>query len=106
MGLSEKWIAKVGKKDPRHQLLIVKRAFGKPQLLEGDVLLTLNGELVTRGSDINAMYWSEALDVVILRNGNELDLTVSTVPTTRRPPTLYALPAWSLQSHTWRSGNR
>jgi S1-C subfamily serine protease len=83
MGLSEELIEKVHKKGSQHQLFIVKRVFGghqSGQLLEGDVLLTLNGELVTKFTDLDVMYWHETLDSVILRDGNELSLKVNTVP--------------------------
>lgn len=79
MGLSKEWTAKVSEKDPRHQLLQVHRVFSNTELVEGDILLTINGELITRATDIDAMYWNEAVDVVILRGGEEMSLTVNTV---------------------------
>ncbi|KAK3369352.1 trypsin-like cysteine/serine peptidase domain-containing protein [Lasiosphaeria ovina] len=75
MGLSEEWMQKVGEKDSRHQLLMVKRLLGgRSKLKERDVLLTLNGELVTKAADIDAMYWNETVDLAVLRNSSELSL--------------------------------
>ncbi|KAK0654789.1 Pro-apoptotic serine protease NMA111 [Cercophora newfieldiana] len=84
MGLSEEWINRVGAADSssRHQLLMVKRLLGKhSKLKERDVLLTLNGQLVTKAADIDAMYWDETVDLVVLRNSAEVDLVgVETTP--------------------------
>jgi pro-apoptotic serine protease NMA111 len=79
-GLSDEFAEKVGEKESRHQLLIVKRAFGTRELLEGDVLLTLNGELVTKATELDVTYWNESLDAVVLRDSKQMSLVVHTVP--------------------------
>jgi len=87
MGVSEDWIAKVSVANTsHHQLFMVsKRTFerngqeGADALLEGDILLTLNGNLITRISELDIMYSHEVLEAVIVRNCKELTLTLSTV---------------------------
>ncbi|KAH6975596.1 trypsin-like cysteine/serine peptidase domain-containing protein [Ilyonectria destructans] len=81
MGVSEEWIRQVGKKSSEHRLFTVKRAFSQllDQLFEGDVLLTLNGVLITQLPELDVMYWKEALDAIIVRSGEQLSLQVQTV---------------------------
>lgn len=57
MGVSEEWIRQVGKKSSEHRLFTVKRAFSQlpDQLFEGDVLLTLNGVLITPRAGRNVL---------------------------------------------------
>ena len=84
MGLSEAWIARVEREDPeRHQLFMVRKVDSghADGLSEGDIILTLNSRLVTRVSDMDAMYTRESLDAVILRKRQLVELTVRTVPT-------------------------
>ncbi|KAJ4523307.1 hypothetical protein HRR78_000803 [Exophiala dermatitidis] len=90
MGVSEEWIKKVAKANPsRHQLFIVRKVDCGPangphdgQLLqEGDIILTLNGQLITRVSDFDIMYDKEWLDALVVRKGKEVLLRVPTVPT-------------------------
>ncbi|THW87563.1 hypothetical protein D6D15_06599 [Aureobasidium pullulans] len=83
-GLSQEWIDRVEKEDPeRHQLFIVRKVDSDHVggLMEGDIILTLNGRLVTRVTDFDVMYRNEYLDAVILRKREEVHLKVSTVPT-------------------------
>jgi S1-C subfamily serine protease len=87
MGVTEDWIAKVSVANTsHHQLFMVsKRTFerngqeGADALLEGDILLTLNGNLITRISELDIMYSHEVLEAVIVRNCKEMTLTLSTV---------------------------
>lgn len=84
MGLAEHWIRRVEQEDPeRHQLFMVRKVDSGHLggLLEGDVLLTLDGKLVTRVADLDVMYASASLDAVVLRKRQELRLQVETVPT-------------------------
>lgn len=84
MGVSEDWIEKVSQANKHtHQLFMVsKRTFergNQPQvLLEGDIILTLNGNMVTRVSEFDVMYSNEVLDAVIVRDCKELQLSVPT----------------------------
>ncbi|KAI9851625.1 MAG: hypothetical protein M1838_003219 [Thelocarpon superellum] len=84
MGVSEEWIQRVEAENPeRHQLFMVRKVeCGHPQTLqEGDVLLTLNGKLMTRVSELDIMYDHDELDAVIVRKSQEMHIKVPTVPT-------------------------
>lgn len=92
MGVSEEWIQRVGQANPsRHQLFMVRKvdvpppsfkpAPGVESLQEGDIILTLNGQLITRVSELDIMYDKEVLDALIVRNGQEMQIKIPTVPT-------------------------
>ena len=90
MGVSDNWISKVAIANPaRHQLFMVRKidcADGMPHdkqsLQEGDIILTLNDQLITRVSELDVMYHSTHLSALVVRKGKELTLTVPTIPTT------------------------
>ncbi|OBT59421.1 hypothetical protein VE04_00602 [Pseudogymnoascus sp. 24MN13] len=85
MGVSESWIKNVAAANSaHHQLFMVrKRTFERDQdshaLQEGDVILTLNGNIVTRVSELDVMYDSKVLDAVIVRDCVEMHVAVPTV---------------------------
>lgn len=81
MGVSEEWISQVQSRSSDRRLFMVKRASsGLPNSLEeGDILLTLDGKLVTQLSDVEAMYWKESLDVVAVRSGEQISFKAQTV---------------------------
>ena len=91
MGVSEHWIQRVAAANPsRHQLFMVRKidcaVGGDPNqqqqsLQEGDIILTLNGQLITRVSELDVMYTSSTLDALVVRRGVETALTVPTIPT-------------------------
>lgn len=90
MGVSDEWIQKVARANPsRHQLFMVRKVDSPPPsfpadtntLEEGDIILTLDGQLITRVSELDIMYDKEVLDALIVRNGQEMRLQVPTVPT-------------------------
>ncbi|KAF2005939.1 trypsin-like serine protease [Amniculicola lignicola CBS 123094] len=84
MGVSEEWIEKTEHHDPeRHQLFMVRKVDSGHEggMQEGDVLLTLNGNLITRAPDLDIMYNHDYLDAVVMRKRQELTLKVPTVPT-------------------------
>ena len=89
MGVSEDWIAKVAAANPsRHQLFMVRKidcapptGYDSQSLQEGDIILTLNGKLITRVSELDIMYDHEYLDALIVRGGQEMTLKVPTIPT-------------------------
>ncbi|EON65467.1 Pro-apoptotic serine protease NMA111 [Coniosporium apollinis CBS 100218] len=84
MGVSEEWIERVEREDPeRHQLFMVRKVDSghKEGLQEGDVVLTLNGKLITRVQHLDIMYDNEVLDAVIVRKRKEMRIKVPTVPT-------------------------
>ena len=85
MGLSEEWIHKVSLANTSHHQLfmVTKRTFERTEqeaaLLEGDILLTLNGKMITKISELDVMYSHEVLDAVIVRDCQELHLKLPTV---------------------------
>jgi len=84
MGVSEEWIEKTETADPeRHQLFMVRKVDSGhgDGLQEGDILLTLNGKLVTRSPDLDVMYYNEFLEAVIVRKREEKTIKVLTVAT-------------------------
>lgn len=89
MGVSEHWITKVAESNPfRHELFMVRKIDCAPpngddsqSLQEGDIIITLNGKLITRVSELDVMYDYDFLDALIVRGGEELKLKVPTIPT-------------------------
>ncbi|KAG6028612.1 hypothetical protein E4U41_000629 [Claviceps citrina] len=85
MGVSDEWIQKVTQANrSHHQLFMVhKRTFERVNqpvsLLEGDIILTLNGKMCTTITDFDVMYSNEALDAVIVRECKEIKLQLTTV---------------------------
>lgn len=85
MGVSDEWIKKVTQANrSHHQLFMVsKRTFERDNhpvsLLEGDIVLTLNGKVCTTISDFDIMYSHEVLDAVIVREGDEMEIQLPTV---------------------------
>jgi S1-C subfamily serine protease len=87
MGVTEEWIHQVSEANTAHHQLfmVTKRTFernedeGAGTLLEGDILLTLGGKIITKISDLDIMYSHEELDAVIVRDCQELSLKLPTV---------------------------
>ncbi|OAA61487.1 Peptidase cysteine/serine, trypsin-like protein [Cordyceps fumosorosea ARSEF 2679] len=85
MGVSDEWVKKVTQANrSHHQLFMVsKRTFERGShpvsLLEGDIILTLNGKICTTITDFDIMYSHESLDAVIVRENEEKHLQISTV---------------------------
>ncbi|GAB1216645.1 hypothetical protein ATERTT37_005862 [Aspergillus terreus] len=91
MGVSEEWIQRVTQANPsRHQLFMVRKVDCPPagfsttahdSFQEGDIILTLDGQLITRVSELDIMYDKDVLEALIVRNGQEMKIQVPTVPT-------------------------
>lgn len=87
MGVSDDWIHKVSEANTSHHQLfmVMKRTFerneqeGDDALLEGDILLTLNGKLITKISELDIMYNHEFLEAVVVRECKEIKLKLPTV---------------------------
>ena len=86
MGVSDEWIHKVTEANKSHHQLfmVTKRTFERNSvqggvLLEGDILLTLNGKIITKVSELDVMYSHEVLDAVIVRDCQEIEMKVGTV---------------------------
>lgn len=83
-GVSQEWIERIEKDDPeRHQIFMVRKldAGNTGGLQEGDIILTLNGKLITQVSHFDVMYGSEYLDAVIIRKRQQVELRIPTVLT-------------------------
>ena len=84
-GLTQEWVDRLQEHDCKHQALIVKRLVaGSPAasaLVEGDLLLSANGQVVTRFRDLElATMHSPTADLVLFRNGEEKRAQVETLP--------------------------
>lgn len=81
----EEWIERVEREDPeRHQLFMVRKVdsgHNGEGLQESDLILTLNGKIITRASGLNIQYDNEVLDAVIVRKREIINIKVSTTPT-------------------------
>jgi len=84
LGLSADWADRIGKHDPeRRRLLSVARSVaGTPAagaFQPGDLLLTIDGQPVTRFREVEEQVQKPAVTVEVLRDGQVLQLDVATV---------------------------
>ena len=85
MKVSEDWIKRVEVANPFcHQLFKVKKRTiqsndNSRTLLEGDIILTLNGSIITRLSEFDITDDAEGLDARVVRYGEEVNLELQTV---------------------------
>lgn len=85
MGVPSEWIEKVTEANKTsHQLFMVSnRTFERGdragELVEGDVVLSLNGKVITRVPELDVMYSHEELDATIVRNKQVMEIKVHTV---------------------------
>jgi len=81
MGVSEHWAVKMGTKN-RNMLFVVKATTvldsNRSGLREGDIILELDGKLCTKVSDFDVMYSKGVLYALIVRDGKELALRLTT----------------------------
>ena len=62
--------------------MVRKVECGEDQALqEGDIILSLNGKLITRIGELDVMYDNDVLDAVVVRKSREMNIKVPTVPT-------------------------
>ena len=93
MGLDEGWISRVMTENPStHQLFMVSKMdatlpselaqWGQEihTCMGRDIILTINGRLITRTSDFDVMYNERYLDILVLRDGDEVYLRAPTFP--------------------------
>ncbi|KAF9122093.1 hypothetical protein BGW39_010047 [Mortierella sp. 14UC] len=85
MGLTDTWVKKVEEANPsRHHIFMVRRTeTGSPSasiLQELDLILSINGKVVTRMYELDVQYDATELDIVVLRKKVEVKLTVPTEP--------------------------
>ena len=84
-GVPDEWVQRVHSESDKHQLFMVRKLDAdNPDggFKEGDIILTLNGQLVTRVADFDVMYSKESLDAVIVRRKKQMELKVPTILTT------------------------
>ncbi|KUJ16692.1 trypsin-like serine protease [Mollisia scopiformis] len=85
MKVSTEWVNKVEVANTsHHQLFKVKKRTIQCEdtsrsLLEGDIILTMNGNIVTRISELDIMDDAETVDVRVVRDGEEVNLKLQTV---------------------------
>ncbi|KAK1656694.1 hypothetical protein BDP55DRAFT_739944 [Colletotrichum godetiae] len=84
-GLSDEWIDKITRANQTRVFMVsrqtLERSRQTPSLLEGDLLLTLNGKIMVETTDLNVMYSHEVLDAVVVRNGQEHRIKANTITT-------------------------
>ena len=89
MGVTNEWVAKVAAANAtRHQLFMVRKVdCASPSgqdsdaFKEGDIILTLNDNLITRVSEFDIMYDNDYLEALIVRNKKFMKLKVPTIAT-------------------------
>ncbi len=84
MGVTEEWIEKAAEANQhQHRLFKVERSYGMGEkeraLLEGDVLLTLDKQLITKLSELDVMYSREMLEALVVRGRKELQIAPATL---------------------------
>ncbi|KAI7906451.1 trypsin-like cysteine/serine peptidase domain-containing protein [Cokeromyces recurvatus] len=85
MGLSDKWINKVEEANSsKHQLFMVKRTEASCEsskvLKELDLILSVNGKVITRMYEMDMQYEAEEMEMTILRAKKEMIVRVKTSP--------------------------
>ncbi|KAF9350718.1 hypothetical protein BGX26_011160 [Mortierella sp. AD094] len=83
MGLSDEWVKKVEEANPsRHHIFMVRRtetgSVSASILQELDLILSINGKVITRMYELDVQYDSKELEMVVLRKKTEVQLTVPT----------------------------
>jgi S1-C subfamily serine protease len=84
LGLDAEWVRRIGlhDKDRRQVLSVMRTVAGTPAaeyLQPGDLLLSIDGQIVTRFRDVERAVQREQVALEILRNGGVESLTVATV---------------------------
>ncbi|KAL2754277.1 hypothetical protein ACRALDRAFT_1032601 [Sodiomyces alcalophilus JCM 7366] len=85
MGVPDEWIRKVTEANrTHHQLFMVsnrtfERGDQQNALLEGDIVLSLNGKVITRVSELDVMYSHDELEAVVVRVKEVMTIRVHTV---------------------------
>ncbi|OAD73441.1 hypothetical protein PHYBLDRAFT_133851 [Phycomyces blakesleeanus NRRL 1555(-)] len=83
MGLSNEWVRKIEEANPaKHQLFMIKRTEAGSEsaqvLKELDLILAVNGKVVTRMYEMDVQYEAEELSLTILRQKKEITVKVKT----------------------------
>lgn len=85
MGLSDEWVSKVEQANPsKHQLFMIRRTEAASEsskvLKELDLILSVNGKVITRMYEMDVQYEAEEIEMTILRAKKELQVKVKTSP--------------------------
>ncbi|VUC37029.1 unnamed protein product [Clonostachys rosea] len=80
-GVPAEWIEKVEASKGPHQLFTAKRVYGDrtPRLEEADIVLTMNGQLITQPGQLDMTHWHDEIDVEIVRNGEFMSFRLNTL---------------------------
>ncbi|KAI9008742.1 trypsin-like cysteine/serine peptidase domain-containing protein [Phycomyces nitens] len=83
MGLSNEWVRKIEEANPaKHQLFMIRRTEAGSEsaqvLKELDLILAVNGKVVTRMYEMDVQYEAEELSLTILRQKKEITVKVKT----------------------------
>ncbi|KAF9953667.1 hypothetical protein BGZ72_005245 [Mortierella alpina] len=83
MGLTDAWVKKVEEANPsRHHIFMVRRtetgSVSASILQELDLILSINGKVITRMYELDIQYEASELEMVVLRKKNEVKVTVPT----------------------------
>ncbi|CAH0046332.1 unnamed protein product [Clonostachys solani] len=80
-GVTSEWIDRVEASTGPHQLFSAKRVFGDgdPRIEEADILLTMNGELITQSGQLDMTHWHDEIDVEVVRNGEFMSFRLNTL---------------------------
>lgn len=83
MGLTDEWVKKVEEANPaRHHIFMVRRtetgSVSASILQELDLILSINGKVITRMYEMDVQYDATELEMVVLRKKAEVKVTVPT----------------------------
>ena len=82
-GLSGEWIRRISESAQVHRRALAVRqvvgGIGSP-LMVGDIILQINGSIATTFSDVDMLFQSAVVPVVVMRDGEILELQVPTIP--------------------------
>ncbi len=84
LGIPEEWLNRIAEKSPdKHQILAVNNTWkgtdAERKLLSGDILLAVNGDIVTDFRSVELAAQSPEVELTIARSGEVLNITVDTV---------------------------
>ena len=85
MGVSDDWIRKVQDANhAKHQIFMIRRTEASSEsghvLKELDLILAVNGKVITRMYEMDVQYEAEELEMTILRQKKEMTVKVKTSP--------------------------
>ncbi len=82
LGMSNEWIRKISQAAQVHRrALAVRQVIGDASnpLMVGDYILQVNGEIATTFSDVHKLFQGPVVPVVVMRDGEVLELQIPTI---------------------------